>query len=749
MTPRNGARGDVGLAEDWWAREAPPAREARGRWPALRSEKVQPWHQDRLAVVYVRQSTAQQVLDHQESTRLQYGLVGRAQELGWAPDRILVIDDDQGKSAASAVDRAGFQRLVSEVSLDHVGLILGVEMSRLARSNADWHRLLEVCALFGTLLADADGVYDPAQYNDRLLLGLKGTMSEAELHLLKQRMYEGKLNKARRGELVVPLPLGYVRRPSGEVTFDPDDQVQHTVHLLFRKFEELGTLNALLRYLVAHDIRLGIRVLGGVHKGELEWRRPNRMTLQNLLKNPIYAGAYAYGRRQVDPRRQTPGQRRTGRATIVPEGWVALLRDRLPAYLTWEQYEQHLARLQANQARADAVGAVRRGPALLAGLVGCARCGARLYVRYDGGGRAGGALRPTYVCQRLRSDYAGPSCQAIAARPLERFVSEQVLAALAPAALELSLAAAETLEHERADLHRLWQQRRERATYEADRAGWHFRLVEPEHRLVARRLEREWEDTLVAQQRLEEAYARFLRTQPRGLSEAEREAIRRLASDVPALWHAPETTASERKELLRQLVERVVVAVAGDSERVHVRIHWAGGLQTAGEVIRPVARLAQLSTYPTLCARVQTLASDGLTAMAIAQRLNAEGFHPPKRREQFGRQGVTDLLRQLGHDVPRSRSASRAGLGPQEWWLPELARTLQLPEVTLYNWVRRGWVRAHQLAQPTRRWILWADATELARLRAQRRRPVAPTAHQRWGERATASPSTPSPVSER
>ncbi|HVG96053.1 MAG TPA: recombinase family protein, partial [Chloroflexota bacterium] len=687
---------------------------------ALGAEKVQPWHQDRQAVVYVRQSTAQQVLDHQESARLQYGLTTRAQALGWAPDRILVIDDDQGKSGASAVERAGFQRLVSEVSLDHVGLILGVEMSRLARSNADWHRLLELCALFGTLLADADGLYDPAHYNDRLLLGLKGTMSEAELHLLKQRMYQGKLNKARRGELAVPVPTGYVRRPAGDVAFDPDEQAQHVVRLVFRKFGELGTLNAVLRYLVAHEIRLGIRVREGEGKGELAWRRPNRMTLQNLLKNPIYAGAYAYGRRPVDPRRQAPGRAGTGRTTAAAADWVALLRGRNPAYITWDDYERNLARLRENQARADARGAVRPGPALLAGLLVCARCGRRLFVRYGGGA----ARRVTYVCGRARADYGGPACQSLAGAALERFVSQQALAALAPAALELSLAAAQTLERERADLLRLWQQRRERAAFEADRAARRFRLAEPEHRLVARQLEREWEDTLAAQQRLEEGYARFLRTPPRGLSEAERDRIRRLASDVPALWHAPETTVAERKEILRQLVERVVVAVVGDSERVGVTIHWAGGLQTAGEVIRPVARLAQLSTYAVLCARAQTLAAEGLSAAALAARLNAEGFRPPKRREQFGRQGVADLLRQLGRDVPHSRSVSREGLGPQEWWLPELARTLPMPEVTLYTWVRRGWLRAHQQAQPPHRWILWADVAEVERLRSRHQRPA-------------------------
>jgi DNA invertase Pin-like site-specific DNA recombinase len=226
-------------------------RSAASRPGEGHAEKVQSWHRDRLAVVYIRQSTPQQVLDHQESTRLQYGLVARARDLGWAPDRVLVIDDDLGKSGAHAEGRLGFQRLVSEVSLDHVGLILGVEMSRLARSCADWHQLLEICALFGTLIADSDGIYDPAQYNDRLLLGLKGTMSEAELHILKQRMQQGRLSKARRGELALPLPTGYMRRASGEVTFDPDEQVQHVVRLIFRKFEELGTLNAVLQYLSA------------------------------------------------------------------------------------------------------------------------------------------------------------------------------------------------------------------------------------------------------------------------------------------------------------------------------------------------------------------------------------------------------------------------------------------------------------------------------------------------------------------
>ena len=312
---------------------------------------------------------------------------------------MLVIDDDLGKSGARVAGRLGFQRLVSEVSLGHVGLVLGVEMSRLARSCKDWHQLLEICALCGTLIADLDGIDDPAQYNDRLWLGLKGTMSEAELHLLKQRMHQGRLNTARRGELAQPLPIGYVRRPPGEVSFDPDEQVQQVVRLVFRKCEELGTLNAVLRYLVQQGIQLGVRVRAGPAKGELEWRRPNRMTLQTLLRKPIYAGAYAYGRRLLDPRRQQPGRPSTGRVVAESAAWRGLLKDHWPAYITGDQYERNLARLRANQARAGTVGAVRPGAGLVVGLVVCGHCGHRLTMRY--GGRA---QRPTYVCARLPAD---------------------------------------------------------------------------------------------------------------------------------------------------------------------------------------------------------------------------------------------------------------------------------------------------------------------------------------------------------
>ena len=687
-----------------------------------RSEKIGPSHLERLAVVYVRQSTAQQVLDHAESTHLQYGLAARARALGWPQGRVLVIDDDLGKSGASAQDRVGFQRLVSEVSLNHVGVVLGVEMSRLARSSKDWHQLLEICALFSTLISDLDGVYDPADYNDRLLLGLKGTMSEAELHMLKQRMHGGKLSKARRGELAFPVPTGYVRRPSGEVVFDPDEEVQQVVALVFRKFEELRTLNSLLRYLVRNGVKLGVRAREGEAKGELEWRKPNRMTLQNMLKNPVYAGAYAYGRRRVDPRRKKPGRPGTGYVTrpTPSEEWHVLLKDRLPAYISWEHYERNTRRLAENRARADAMGAPRAGASLLQGLLVCGRCGRRMTVRYDKQGRH------VYLCERLKSDYGGQSCQRVSGPPLDGFVVRGVLGALEPAALELSLAAAEYLEKEREELDSLWHKRLERAAYEAERAGRHYRLLEPENRLVARQLARDWEEKLAAQQRLQEDYDRFLCDRPKALSGSEREAIRRLSEDIPALWEAPTTTNGDRKGIVRQVVERVVVEVWGVSELVGVGIRWAGGAMTEGVVIRPVAKLEQLSYHPELCERVRDLAAEGLSAGVIAGRLNEEGYRPPKRREKFGRQGVGDIMRRLGLVGGEScRPEGRDGpLNENEWWLPELAGELGMPKVTLYNWIRRGWVRAHQQRGYPRRWVVWADDVEVRRLRRLRSLPA-------------------------
>lgn len=349
------------------------------------SDKIQRRHRERAAIVYVRQSTVQQIERHQESTRLQYALADRAFHFGWGRGSITVIDDDLGRSGASIEGRLGFQRLVAEVGLGRVGLVLGVEMSRLARSCRDWHQLLEICALFDTLIADADGVYDPGNYNDRLLLGLKGTMSEAELHILKARMLEGKRAKARRGELGKTVPMGYVRRPSGEVAFDPDEQAQATIRLVFDLFERFRTVGKVMRYLVAHDIRMPVRSRGGPGKGSLEWHRVNRVSLHNLFRNPIYAGAYVYGMRAVERRRQKPGRPGTGRRPPRVEDAEVFLPDRHPAYISWEQYQRNQAQLRSN--KAACTGPVRAGRALLSGLLVCGRCGLRMSAQYNNNGR--------------------------------------------------------------------------------------------------------------------------------------------------------------------------------------------------------------------------------------------------------------------------------------------------------------------------------------------------------------------------
>jgi DNA invertase Pin-like site-specific DNA recombinase len=697
-------------------------------------EKILSHHLERLAVVYVRQSTLQQVMDHRESTNLQYGLVNYAIALGWPEGRVLLIDEDLGKSASSSEGREGFARLVAEVGLDHVGIILGVEMSRLARSSRDWHHLLEICALFRTLIADLDGIYDPSQYNDRLLLGLKGTMSEAELHILKQRLHQGKLSKARRGELLFAVPVGYLRKPSWEVVFDPDEQVQQVVKLVFRKFEELGTLHALLRYLLKHGIRLGVRVREGEGKGELQWRKPNRMTLQNMLKNPIYAGVYAYGKRQVDPRRKHPGRPSTGRVVIDPEQWHAFIKDSFPAYISLEHYERNLKRLAANRARGEERGAVRHGPSLLQGLLVCGKCGHRMQVRYGG-------LKKlhTYTCSRMASDYAGSFCHYLPGAPLDESVGQWVLKALEPAALEISIEASEHLEKEREELDSLWQKRLERASYEADRAGRYYRLIEAENRLVARQLAREWEEKLQVQRKLEEDYRRFVSEQPRVLLADERENIRRLAQDIPALWHSPSMTMAERKEIVRQIIEQVSVENEGKSERLHVSIEWVGGSQTKGVVIRPVSKLEHLSYYPQLCERIGEFVAQGLCTAEIAEALYQEGWRPPKHAQRFSRQAVSELLRRLGLRAARPRGRGNFGepaAAEDGWWLSDLAQVLQMPAGTLHGWIGRGWVKAYKHGA-SGRWIIEADEEEVERLRQLRSLPLGHHDHQRWLDHAS------------
>ena len=674
------------------------------------SPKVRPIHLDRRAVVYVRQSTPQQVAENTESTARQYALSDRAVAMGWAPAEVEVIDEDQGRSGSTVEGRPGFQRLLAEISLDRVGMVLGLEMSRLARSCKDWHQLIELCGIFRTLLADADGVYDPTDPNDRMLLGLRGMMSEAELHVLQSRMHEGKLNKARRGELFGTPPIGYVKLPTGEFAIDPDEQVRAVVGLIFDEFDRQGSLHGLLRYLTHHGINIPIRVAGGPERGRLEWRRPIRETLQNLLHNPTYAGIYQWGRSRSEPLgrpRSRPGRRADeGREPIVIEG-------HLPAYITAERFRANQERLAANRARADAPGAPRGGPSLLGGILFCGRCGRRMRVDY---GRTSGHLR--YACVQGTTSYAEPTCQTVAGRVLDGHVVEQVLAALTPAGLEVSLLAAEDLQAERDRLTCQWEQRLERVRYQCRRAERQYQACEPENRLVARELERRWEQSLADVRRAEADYDRFRRSQPAALTDGERAEILALATDLPTVWAAPTTTPADRQRVIRGLVERVTATVDRDTDRVSVAVRWAGGFEGTWDLRRPVARYDQLADLPALLARIESLRSEGLPLAAIAERLNREGFVPPKRAVRFTGTMLARLMwSRRGRTGPRPHAMADDELGPGEWWLGDLAKRLGSPIDTIRGWIRRRWVHARSIPLTSgARWVVWADEDELARL---------------------------------
>jgi DNA invertase Pin-like site-specific DNA recombinase len=683
-----------------------------GHLLALRTAKVRDNHLARKAIVYIRQSSPQQVVEHKESTARQYALADVAVALGWSRERVEIVDADQGRSGQTAEGRLGFQYILAELSLDHVGIVLGLDASRLARSDPDWAPLVRSCGLFRALLGDYDGLYDPTDFNDRLLLGLKGIMSEAELHFLHMRMHEGRLNKARRGELFNHAPIGYVRDPGRGLAFDPDAQAQDVVRLVFDQFDRQGSLHGLLRYLVHHGIRLPVRPHFGPNRGKLEWHRPNRETLQNMLHHPVYAGYYRHGHRALDPRRKVPGRPGTGRTIHKPEDCQVLLEGRCPAYITPERFGANQERLAANRARSDAAGAVRHGPSLLSGILRCGRCGQRMMVAY--GGRAS---RLRYSCGRAMVEYAEPLCQGLAGGVLDDLVATQVLVALEPAALELSLAAADDVQQERARLHRNWQQQIERARYEGERARRQYDAVEPENRLVVRDLERRWEEALKEQRRLEEEYARFGRNQPEGLSAGEREQIRALARDLPALWQAPGTTAADRQRIVRLLVQEVVVTVRGESERVDVTIHWAGGSSSGHELVRPVQRYQQMADYGKIMNRIDELRKAGRTLAEVAEQLNREGFHPPKRSAIFTGGILAGLLAKRGRSGPRPRVVAELGLlGEHEWLLTDLARKLKMPPATLHRWIRVGWVHARKLPSLGGQWVIWADADEIDRM---------------------------------
>jgi DNA invertase Pin-like site-specific DNA recombinase len=661
----------------------------------------------RLAVVYVRQSSPQQVLENRESRERQYALAQFAQRLGWPEERVVIIDEDQGLSGKTADNRSGFQRLMTEVSLNHVGMVLGLELSRLSRSSKDWHQLIDVCGIFNTLLCDQDAIYDSLDSNDRLLLGMRGAMSEYELVTLRNRLLRGSRNKAERGELFLHVPVGYLKTTTGEVVQEPDEQARGMVQIVFDKFAELGSAYAVFRYLVVNNLQRGFRRHRGGRIGELEWRFASAGRILAMLRHPIYTGAYAYGLHRAGRKNPATGRREGGRWFVAPKDLSVLIQGQLPAYISWEQYLANQQRLQENRSLPTTPGVVKRGAALLPGQVVCGKCGHHLSTRYKAD------KRPSYYCGDYWRLALEEPCGHIAAATLDDLVAREVPRALEPAALELSLRAIENVEQERKRLHDQWRLKLERVRHEAERAERQYHTVEPENRLVGRTLEARWEEALKQQRQVEEDYHRFLAKLPATLSASDRARIRELSTSVATLWHAVGTTAQDRKQIIRCLVERVIVVTDKASELNQVTIVWQGGQTTHHQVARPVGRYEQLMNYRRLTERVSELHRQGLHRAAIADSLNEEGFVPPRRRGVFTESGIGTLLHDLGLVGELFRDNL---LGQDEWWIPDLARVLGVIPQKIHYWAKQGWMHARRTPSG-KHVIVWANEEEVRRLR--------------------------------
>src|SRR3954452_2894135 len=518
---------------------------------AGRPAKIRAPHLERWAFIYVRQSHPQQVQRHRESAQVQANLRDRALRWGWPAERIRVLDGDQGRSGTTIANRDDFAWLLSEIALGHVGLVLCFQINRLARQDEDCCRLIRVCAAFDTLMADQDGLYHPHDFNDRMVLTFKGIMGSLELHQLQQRMQAGRLNRCRRGEWLGQPPAGYVVGPDGKLQLDPDEQVRGVVRLVLERFAALGSISGVLRHLRQQGIQLPWRPVSGPGRGQLQWRPPHRETLRQWVRNPAYAGAYTWGRCTTDPRRVQPGRRGSGHFRRAAQDCPVFLRDNHAAYLSWEQFQANLRRLEQHPRRGPVPGPARATVAVLAGLVVCGECGCRMQTHY--------ARTLRYVCRRRAMDYGERTCQSLAGAALEGLVRDQVLEVITPAGLELSRRAAQECRRDRATLDRQWRLRLERAAQEADRASRQYNAVEPENRLVARSLERQWEEALLSRRSLEEQYHRFQEARPVQLSAAECARIEALSGDIPALWAASTTTVEEQRHVVRSLLQRVVV----------------------------------------------------------------------------------------------------------------------------------------------------------------------------------------------
>ena len=642
------------------------------------SQKVTANHLKRDAYLYVRQSTLRQVIENTESTQRQYALKQRAVALGWPAERIVVIDNDQGQSGASAADREGFQRLVADVGMGRAGIVLGLEVSRLARNSSDWHRLLEICALSDTLILDEDGLYDSSHFNDRLLLGLKGAMSE--LHVLRARLQGGLMNKARRGELRFILPVGLIYDVRDRVTLDPDQQVQQAFRTFFQAYEQTGSACRVVKFFKQQGLVFPRRLRRGARKGELIWGPLGHNRALQVLHNPRYAGAFVWGRYRVARCGWPRGPQR-----LSPDEWQVVIPEAHAGYISWDTYQRNLRRLHES---AQARGLDRRqspsgeGPALLQGLAMCGLCGKRMTLRYH---QRRERLVPTYICQREGIERGEPLCQTVPGGPIDDAISEMLLEAMTPVALNIALAVQQELDQRIEEVDRLRRQQIERARYEAELAQRRFMQVDPGNRLVADTLESDWNDKLRMLADAQEQYRQQQQADRLLFDAQQRQQIFSLTTDLPRLWRDPKTPDRERKRIVRLLLDDVTLIKA---DRVTAHVRFRGGATRTLSLPRPLLACDVRRTSQEVVVEIDRLLNEH-TCAEIADVLNKRGFHPGAAG-RFTARIVARLRRCYGlkDRYTRLRATGKLTLG-------ELAKQLDVRETTVKIWRRAGLLKAH------------------------------------------------------
>jgi DNA invertase Pin-like site-specific DNA recombinase/predicted DNA-binding transcriptional regulator AlpA len=652
------------------------------------SGKVKLSHTRRAAFVYIRQSSPQQVENNRESTARQYALVEKACELGWSREQVLVVDEDLGLSGSGSVERSGFARMTAEVALGHVGIVLGLEVSRLARNNADWYRLLDLCGMTDTLIGDSDGIYHPSVFNDRLILGLKGTMSEAELHILRARLDGGIRNKAARGELRRGLPVGFVwGEEDGEVCFDPNEAVVSAIRTVFTKFTELGSARKVWLWFRSENLSFPLRA----HmKSEIRWVAPTYTALHHVLTNPVYAGAYAYGKCRHERYVDEQGRLRKRTRHLPQAEWAVLLPDHHQGFIDWATYQANQSRIDANvhPQPHQAGGAVREGAALLQGLAICGKCGRHLHTHYSGRNAS-----PGYHCSgKDIVQGRGVYCLTVGGIQIDQAVTDAFLKAVAPAAVEVTEQAIRQLEADHDAALGQWRLAVERARYEADRAERQYRAVEPENRMVARGLESQWEKRLRDLAAAEAELERRQQLRPRTLSQEERNKIRALGSDLRNVWTAPTTTDRDRKELLRTLLEEVIVMVDRPAHQAHLTVRWRGGKLTEIDLPLPRSQPRGLRTDEdtiSLLPRLAALYPDDV----IAGILNHQG-RKTASGERFTANQVGCLRRYRG--IPRFQPSAQSTQGDVVS-IRKAAQILGMNTSTIHRWLAEGFIAGKQV----------------------------------------------------